>query len=116
MDKDIETALITLAEKLGVATDRLWNVLIDQVILAAFVNSAEALAYLALCAIAGIWLKRRWTKSKDPEYELLTPLLIWCTVSLFVSFYAIMQSKFLIIAALNPEYAALIMLADLFNK
>lgn len=52
MNKNIETTLITLAEKLGAATDRLWNVLIDQVVLAGFLNATEALVYLALCATA----------------------------------------------------------------
>lgn len=116
MDKNVENTLIALAEKLGTTVDALWNVLLTQMVLTGIMNATEALVYLALCATAGIWLKRRWAESRDPEYELSIPLMIWGTVSLFVSFYAIMQSKFLTIAVLNPEYAALMMLADLFNK
>lgn len=112
MDKDIETALITLAEKLGVATDRLWNVLIDQVVLAGFLNATEALVYLALCATAGIWLKRKWKEWGEPDFLLI----LLGVVSLFVSAYAAHSFKFLVTVVLSPEYAALIMLADLFNK
>lgn len=116
MDKNIEAALIILAEKLGTTTDSLWSVLINQAVLTGIMNAAEALVYLTVCTVAGIWLKKWWENSRDPEYELLFPLLIWGVVSLSVSVYTVISFKFLITAVLNPEYAALMLLSDLFSK
>lgn len=112
MGKNIETTLITLAEKLGTTTDRLWAVLTDQVILAGLMNSVEALVYLALCATAGIWLKRKWKEWGEPDFLVI----LLGVAGLFVSAYAVHSFKFLVTVVLNPEYAALMMLADLFNK
>lgn len=112
MDKNIETALIALAERLGTTTDRLWTVLIDQVVLAGFLNATEALVYLALCATAGVWLKRKWKEWGEPDFLVI----LFGVACLFVSAYAVHSFKFLVTVALSPEYAALILLADLFNR
>jgi hypothetical protein len=98
----IEVAVTALSDKLGVASDHFYPILVEQHYLSGWVWIWTALPLLILaCLFAGFFIKEALG---DKDGEVLFPLGLIATV-LYVFFGVVLASN--LMSILNPEYYAL---------
>jgi hypothetical protein len=118
MDKNTETLIRELADKLGTTSEYLWGVLLKQAPISAATDAAAVIILLAVTFyVCRLVFKKTTTPPKtedepypEPEWEEAEAFLAWvvagCSVvgtTIFVT--ASIQS--VVTALLNPEYWAL---------
>ena len=107
MNKELEQALIILAEKLGTTVDHLWGILVKQ----AYLNALYAIGWVVFLGI-GILILIAFIRGSDDRAFLSgfigLLILIWILVFCFATW-------FVYIGFFNPEYYALTKLLEALN-
>ena len=104
MNEQAEILIRELAEKLGIATEHLWGVLIRQ----APIDGGVSAILLFLFGCIGYFLFKFCYKESDEEYWIM-----FAAYAIAYSFYMLVSIHSIFAAFLNPEYWAL---QQLLNK
>lgn len=109
MTPELEKALLTLANKLGVTVEHLWAVMIYQARITAIVDAVIFTGCVLFVVLPGRYLWRRWQSegADADDFILVIGSAAYAVGALFAIIMAVSAFSEMVTALFNPEYWAL---------